>query len=751
MKNEEKSRREIKTKMASLYCDLHLWTTREDVVVRDTDLGCFKYYDKTQYKASLDRLYSQDKMSYAQGRGQLWMLEGKRLKGSVKELEELFAEQPVIFNAWRSSTFLQLMFASGLIANVHLNKMGDLDKITYDKFLVGRLLDFITDVQFNQKLIIVTYLESRVTLVTFGKPGNSVFENIAQCEPKVHLLDLLGPPGRRLSRKVLLSHDSSQCLFWWSLSGQEVFPWAPHLKEEDRANVMLYSFKGNIGEPKRMGYARTHSDPILFRFLADGSVRYLGQETTRRGEVQVETAIFSHVDGDRQLRRSHSNRLGLTSSVKCHTAVNDNLVIVGTTDGTLLLMDTNQHKLECQTKCSFIASMIKLHPDKAVIIVANEKGLMQTFDIALNPIKLQFAPEADHQTAGNVLDVGHYFQKSPAPLNEMLWCERKRKPGNALSEVPCPMETSAQNYLLLRFQGGPLGIMKVNGGVFGTSAGALGPQELTAQYLKTNSYHSVLLLLNQLDWSTQGETIVTAFNTTFHKLHRQPVFCRENEALMEMCLGLFYAPNKPIPDEILDEFSEQVHDITRKFFHRLIRHGQLTKAFRLAVDINDYDLFMDLHHMAARLALNDLAEAALIKARSVYASENVSSADSGSEEEEEEEDEDPSDNMNRLRVSSVPQPNTGFPLPGPMQLFSTTVGAQGLVLDAPLQPQINATFTKTTAAKRIPTNAYQTKAEVQSEMGLDSIAASLPKVMADQALANLEDPDDIKVIHFGVV
>ena len=103
-----------------------------------------------------------------------------------------------------------------------------------------------------------------------------------------------------------------------------------------------------------------------------------------------------------------------------------------------------------------------------------------------------------------------------------------------------------------------------------------------------------------MDWPTQGETILIGINKTFHKLFRQPELTKENEALMEMCLGLFYSPNRPIPEDTIDEFSEQVHDIARKFFHRLLRHDQVTKAFKLAVDINDYDLFMDIHHYAAK-------------------------------------------------------------------------------------------------------------------------------------------------------
>ena len=64
----------------------------------------------------------------------------------------------------------------------------------------------------------------------------------------------------------------------------------------------------------------------------------------------------------------------------------------------------------------------------------------------------------------------------------------------------------------------------------------------------------------------------------------------------------------------MDEYAEPIHDLSRRFFHHLIRHQQLVKAFQLAVDINDYDLFMDIYHAASRMGdIRDLADAAYIK------------------------------------------------------------------------------------------------------------------------------------------
>ena len=124
---------------------------------------------------------------------------------------------------------------------------------------------------------------------------------MSQADPKVTLLDLLGPPGKRVHRSILLSQDSSLAAFWWSVSGQEVFPWTPQMKEEDRANVMLYSLK-NPNQPSRLGFIRTHTDPIGFRFCdQSSSMQYIGQEIGRRGEVQIESAIIFPYSGDRSV------------------------------------------------------------------------------------------------------------------------------------------------------------------------------------------------------------------------------------------------------------------------------------------------------------------------------------------------------------------------------------------------------------------------------------------------------------------
>ena len=68
----------------------------------------------------------------------------KRLRNNLRDLEELLmtttststdGNLSVVWSTWRSSIFLQIMFSNGLIANLTLDKLGNLERITFDKVL----------------------------------------------------------------------------------------------------------------------------------------------------------------------------------------------------------------------------------------------------------------------------------------------------------------------------------------------------------------------------------------------------------------------------------------------------------------------------------------------------------------------------------------------------------------------------------------------------------------------------------------
>lgn len=42
--------------------------------------------------------------------------------------------------------------------------------------------------------------------------------------------------------------------------------------------------------------------------------------------------------------------------------------------------------------------------------------------------------------------------------------------------------------------------------------------------------------------------------------------------LLEKALGSYHKPSQPIPESVVVEVSDSVHDLTRRFFHHLLRY-----------------------------------------------------------------------------------------------------------------------------------------------------------------------------------
>ena len=386
------------------------------------------------------------------------------------------------------------------------------------------------------------------------------------------------------------------------------------------------------------------------------------------------------------------------------------------------MLDCMTGTLDLQAQAAFIPQLIKVHQgDQTLFLAVGEKGHAQFFDVALNPIQL-------------VIDLSQYFRAQVSVVSAEFASSSNNNSGSNNPNV---------NTVTVRFHGGPIAVIKLEAGVL--SSGSLGPLQITAEYLKQRQFRPAIMLLNRLDWNTQSTLIMTCLGTIFTRLMRAK-YSPEIEVCLEMCLGLFYSPNKSISEEVIDECSEQIHDLSRKFFHFLLRHRQLAKAFQLAVDINDYDLFMDVYHSANNtFNAADLASAALIKARCVFFEEEQQQQQHQQQQQEAEEE----------------QPAEVIPhLPSPMQLFSTATvdkPAAAATGDKGDPVTLNATYAKTTSAKNIQTTEFvpatdqqqqqQQQQQQRHDLRYDSIV-SLPKLHLN---AEAENVDDIKVVHFGLV
>lgn len=143
-------------------------------------------------------------------------------------------------------------------------------------------------------------------------------------------------------------------------------------------------------------------------------------------------------------------------------------------------------------------------------------------------------------------------------------------------------------------------------------------------YISLDQIEKAINVLLSLNWDTYGAMCLLSLHKIANYIFKLPATA-ELEGLMQKALGTFHIPSKPLCFETENEFGDNVDDITRRFFHYLIRYKSFEKAFSLAIDINDADLFMILHKCAKAHGQIDMANESFKKAEEIYAKEEIDS------------------------------------------------------------------------------------------------------------------------------
>lgn len=243
-------------------------------------------------------------------------------------------------------------------------------------------------------------------------------------------------------------------------------------------------------------------------------------------------------------------------------------------------------------------------------MIANEKCQVQYFDISLSCLRNQVISE--DASAVNVLDLSAYFSAQPSLLQ--ISCSKKPD----LTQYG-EKYIQSDSFVLVLFENGPMAMIRLLGG--NGLKGDVHTSGFTAdvlihQYLNLNNVEKAINVLLCLNWDTYGSMLALSLHKIANYIFKQP-FQPEREAQLQKALGSFHIPVKPLCEETMDEFGDQVRDITRKFFQYLLQHKSYEKAFNLAIDIDDEDLFMDLHNCAKADNQEDLAEDAFRKAEEI--------------------------------------------------------------------------------------------------------------------------------------
>lgn len=140
---------------------------------------------------------------------------------------------------------------------------------------------------------------------------------------------------------------------------------------------------------------------------------------------------------------------------------------------------------------------------------------------------------------------------------------------------------------------------------------------LIHQYLKLGNVEKAINVLLCLNWEVYAPMLMISLHKIANYIFKQP-FQEEREIQLQKALGSFFVPVKPLSSETKAEFEDQVKDIARKFFQYLLRNKSFEKAFTLAIDIDDEDLFMDLSNCAKENGFIELANDSFQKAEHIF-------------------------------------------------------------------------------------------------------------------------------------
>ncbi|XP_048456841.1 WD repeat-containing and planar cell polarity effector protein fritz homolog [Rhincodon typus] len=103
--------------MSVCLAELHLWSMKNALQVKDTDIGTYQYYDKREAVSPSDCCYLEAKQHMTEAREYLWTLKNRRpdkLRDTLKEFEELLQCSRCVLSKWKDKNFGQV-YASMII------------------------------------------------------------------------------------------------------------------------------------------------------------------------------------------------------------------------------------------------------------------------------------------------------------------------------------------------------------------------------------------------------------------------------------------------------------------------------------------------------------------------------------------------------------------------------------------------------------------------------------------------------------
>ncbi|XP_023170747.2 WD repeat-containing and planar cell polarity effector protein fritz [Drosophila hydei] len=599
-----------------LLSELHFWTTqRDEVRIKCSDLGAFRYQRQREVS---QELRAQSKRDYTERRNGLAVLKnsrkaGGRLKDNLKKLEDLLRTHKLTHSEWQDAAQVLLLFDNGIIAHICVDiYTGDILRMVFDKYLVGKLAgELITDAFFTRSHIVLAYNTNQLTVVHLQRPNARPLgpEKIANMEPRIFHVIIPGLASeRKLARHLTVNSSRDLFVVWTQSSQNEVYPWRPTIRDQDRANIHIFKLKAL--QLESLAYCWSENDPLCVDFLrsSENQIITLEQKVSRKGDISAEICSYELATG--KMQRTAITSIAMGTQICCFAFSPDQeKLFLGSIDRNICLHDLVLQTTKYVKQIEIVPTQCAWHCDSALLCVSNERSVLQCFDLALSPIGNQLLSES--VTPTNLLDLSHYFATQPTLLSIAF----SRKPDLAnfshkYAQTDC--------LLLLLYENGPLGCLRFFGGA--GMRGDIHNSGLTAdviadKYLRLQQPERAVNVLASLNWETYGAMCLI----TLHKIANYVFFSSDQRRprcdLMARALSTFA---HTLSEDTKDEFSDQVYDLKRRFCFFLMRKNQFSEAFEIAHDIADYDLFMDLYNLTKCIAsLSEFAQVAFGQAAAI--------------------------------------------------------------------------------------------------------------------------------------
>uniref|UniRef100_A0A0A1X9N6 WD repeat-containing and planar cell polarity effector protein fritz n=1 Tax=Zeugodacus cucurbitae TaxID=28588 RepID=A0A0A1X9N6_ZEUCU len=603
--------------MLTLLGECHLWSVRDELRIKSTDLGAFRYTRNRELQQQNAELTAIAKRDYTERRNGVTVLKNSRkapgrLKDNIKRLEELLRSYKIVHTEWRDAAQVLLLFANGIIAYISVDAAtGDILRMVYEKYFVGKLAsEVITDAFFTRTHIVLAYNTNQLTVVHLQKPNTRLQgpEKISNMDPRIFHVIIPGPSERKLSRHLIVNSSADLFVIWTKSSQNEVYPWRPTIRDQDRANIHVFKLKGM--QIESVSYCWSENDPLSVDFLrsAESQILTVEQKVSRKGEISAEVCTYEINAG--KMQRATVTSIAMGTQICCHSFSPDQeKLFLGSIDRKICLHDLVQQVTKVTTRIDIIPTQCAWHSDSSIVMVANERAQFQCFDLALTPVGNQL--QSEDVTPLNLLDLSHYFTIQPTLLRIAF----SHKPdltqrSLAYGQTDC--------LLLLHFEQGPLGCLRLFAGA--GMRGDIHNSGLTAdvlvdKYLSLHQLEKAVNLLMAINWETYGAMCLISL----HKIANYVFFRGEaKRARVELLGKALKTFSDELSEETKDEFSDQVFDLKRRFFFYLLRKQMYAAAFEIAEDIEDYDLFMDLFNdTKTNVNLLEFATAAFSQAATI--------------------------------------------------------------------------------------------------------------------------------------